>query len=145
MERFKITPACYLVLVNDNKILLLRRCNTGYEDGKYSVVAGHLEGNESFKQAMVREAKEEANIDLKPEDLNVIHVMHRSTVDNDNERIDVFLSANKWDGEIKNLEPDKCDDLKWFDLDQIPENVIPYIGSALECIKNKVFYSEFGF
>lgn len=145
MKRFKITPACYLVLIKENKILLQRRYNTGYEDGKYSVVAGHLDGNESFKQAMVREAKEEANIDIKSKDLNVVHVMHRSTVDNDNERIDVFLSADKWDGEIENLEPHKCDDLKWFVLDQIPDNVIPYVKSALKCIENNIFYSEFGF
>ena len=58
MERFKLVPAAYLVIVREGKILLLRRFNTGFEDGNYSMIAGHLEGNETFIQAMVREARE---------------------------------------------------------------------------------------
>ena len=61
-ERFKLIPTSHLILIKDNKILLSRRFNTGYEDGKYSVVAGHLDGNETFIQAMVGEAREEAGI-----------------------------------------------------------------------------------
>lgn len=145
MSRFQLTPACYLILKKDNQILLLRRCNTGYEDGNYSVVAGHLDGDETFRQAMVREAKEEAGIILDQEKLQVAHVMHRSKKDNNSERIDIFLIADEWNGEITNMEPDKCDDLNWFSINQLPENIIPYIKQALECIDNKIFYSEFGF
>jgi len=63
-ERFKLTTAVYLVLRNESKVLLLRRANTGYQDGKYSLVAGHLDGDELGTVAIVREAKEEAGIDL---------------------------------------------------------------------------------
>ena len=37
-ERHKIVPASYLVLIKDSKILLSRRVNTGYEDGKYPML-----------------------------------------------------------------------------------------------------------
>jgi len=144
-KRHQNIPASYLTLFKDNKILLLRRFNTGYEDGNYSMVAGHVDPNETFTQCIIREAEEEAGILLKPEDLKVVHVMHRNsgTVEN-NERVDVFFIAEKWDGEITNKEPHKCDDLSWFDLDNIPENVIPYIRQAIEGIKNKIYYSEHG-
>ena len=141
-ERFKLIPTSHLVLLKDNKILLLRRYNTGYEDGKYSVVAGHLDGNETFIQAMVREAKEEANIIIKPEDLDVVHVMHRKVPEE--ERIDFFIIAKKWDGNPQNMEPHKCDDIRWFDIDKLPENIIPYVKQAIGCFKNKIFYSENG-
>ncbi|MFH1669443.1 MAG: hypothetical protein ABIA62_05955 [Candidatus Woesearchaeota archaeon] len=82
---------------------------------------------------------------LDSENLKVVHVMHRdSQSDEYNERIDVFFMAEKWDGEIINKEPHKCDDLSWFGLDSIPENTIPYIKQTLNKIKNKEFYSEFG-
>lgn len=145
-EKFKIVPASYLVLIKNNKILLLRRFNTGYEDGKYSFVAGHLDGNETFKHAMAREAKEEAGIILNPDDLEIIHVMHRKKYNIEKgERIDMFLTADKWEGEPKNLETHKCDDLSWFDLNNLPENTIPYIKQAINNIQNNIIYSEFGF
>ena len=68
--------------------------------------------------------------------------MHRKAND---ERVDFFITAKKWKGEPKNMEPHKCDDLRWFELDNLPENIIPYIKQAIGNIKNKIFYSEHGF
>lgn len=140
-KRFKMTPTSHLILMKDGKILLAKRCNTGWMDGNYSVPAGHLDGNETFLQAMVREAKEEAGIDIDEKDLQVVHVMHRKT---DHERIDFFIQAKKWSRIPRIMEADKCDDMQWFDLDNLPENTIPYIRQAIQMIRNKVFYSEHG-
>jgi ADP-ribose pyrophosphatase YjhB (NUDIX family) len=68
-EKFKLIASVYLLFVKDDKILLLRRCNTGYEDGNYGLVAGHLDAHESLTQAAIREAKEESGVDINPEDL----------------------------------------------------------------------------
>lgn len=141
-ERFKLVPASYLVLIKDNKILLSRRFNTGYEDGNYSFVAGHLDGNETFIQAIIRETKEEADINIKPEDLKVVHMMHRKVPGE--ERIDCFIIAKDWKGEPKIMEPHKCDDLRWFKLDNLPENTVLYIKQAIDYISKNIFYSEFG-
>ena len=145
-KRFKITPAVYLLLKKNGKILLSRRYNTGHEDGNYSLVAGHLKGNESFRQAMVREAKEEVDIILNPDDLEVAHITHKKKiVGDDSERIDIFLIASKWKGELKNMEPDKCDNLKWFSMNDLPENAVSYVRHALKQIEENKFYSELGF
>ena len=129
--------AVHLFLVKDNKILLLRRFNTGYEDGNYSVVAGHTDGNEDLKTAMIREAKEEAGIKISPNNLKFSSVMHRKS---DDERIDFFFIAESWEGEVTNMEPQKCDDLSWFDIDNLPSNVIPYVERAIE---NYIFGMKF--
>ena len=144
-KRHKILPASYLILLKDKKVLLLRRFNTGYEDGNYSMVAGHVESGETFTECIIREAKEEAGILLQPEDLKVVHIMHRNsgTAEN-NERIDVFFLAEQWDGDITNTEPHKCDDLSWFDVENLPNNIIPYVDKVLKEIKNKICYSEYG-
>ncbi|MBT4123877.1 MAG: NUDIX domain-containing protein [Candidatus Pacebacteria bacterium] len=144
-KRHQNTPASYLVLFKDNQVLLLRRFNTGYEDGNYSLIAGHVDSGENFTQCIIREAKEEAGILLNPEDLKVAHVMHRnSEIIGNKERVDVFFITKKWQGEIQNKEIYKCDDLSWFNLDKLPENIIPYIKQAINKIKNKVYYSEHG-
>ncbi len=143
MERFKYIGAAYFILINDDKVLLLKRKNTGYMDGKYGFPSGHLEGNETVREGGSREIKEEIGLNILPVDLNVVHIMHRKA-DKD-ERFDFFLTANKYEGEIINCEPDKCEELKWFSLNNLPENIIPYISFALEKYKNNILYSEFGF
>jgi len=141
-ERFKIIPTVYLILIKDNKILLSRRYNTGFHDGEYSLPAGHLDGNETLKEALIREAKEEIDVDLDPTDLKLIHVMHRK--EPTEERVNFFFVAGKWKNEPKIMEPHKCDDLNWFSFNNLPDNIIPYIKQAINCVKNNVFYSEFG-
>jgi len=116
--------------------------NTGYEDGNYGVIAGHLDGGESVTAAMVREAEEEAGIIIVPSDLRVAHVMHRTK--DDGERIDFFLTAKTWQGEPTNKEPHKCDDLSWFEINHLPSNVIPYVKSAIQDYSREISFSEFG-
>lgn len=144
-ERHKNIPASYLVFLDGTKTLLLRRYNTGYEDGNYSLVAGHVDPGETFTKCMIREAEEEAGIIIDPNNLEVKHVMHRnSKMKENNERIDVFFVVKKWKWEIINKEPNKCDDLSRFDIHNLPKNIIPFVHHALNCIANNVFYSEFG-
>lgn len=141
--RHGVIPASYLLLIKKKQILLLRRFQTGYEDGKYSLPAGHVEEGETFTQCIVRETKEEVGVTVKPEDLFVAHVMHRNAGKN-NERVDVFFVTTKWTGKIVNKEPHKCDDLLWCDLDNLPENTIPYIAQAIRKITQEECYSECG-
>ncbi|MFA5954282.1 MAG: NUDIX domain-containing protein [Patescibacteria group bacterium] len=140
-EHFKLIPAVHLFLIKDGKILLLRRFNTGYEDGNYSVPAGHIDGEEKATSAMTREAKEEVGIDINEGQLRMAHVMHRKS---DEERIDFFFEATQWQGEPKNMETNKCDDLSWFSIDQLPSNIIPYVKAGIENYRNKLSFSEFG-
>lgn len=141
MERFKLISAVHMFLIRDKSVLLLRRLNTGYEDGNYSVPAGHLDGGEKVKSAAIREAKEECGISISPEDLEIVGVMHRQSSD---ERIDFFLAATNWVGDITNTEPHKCDDLSWYSIDDLPENVIPYVKHALDNYRNGIWFSDFG-
>ena len=131
----------YLIHIGDGKILLSRRFNTGYEDGKYSLPAGHVEVNESLTQGAAREIFEEIGLNLAPQVFRLVHVMHRREHDI---RMDFFFTADIGDQMPVNREPEKCDDLRWFNLDHLPTNTIPYIRQAIECFKKKIMYSEIG-
>lgn len=141
-SKFTLPSAVHLFLQHEDQLLFSRRFNTGYEDGKFSVVAGHLNGGETVKQAMMREAFEEAGITLHPENLRIAGVMHRLS---DDERIDWFLHADRWTGDIKNCEPHKCDLLKWYPILDPPENLIPYVRRAIENFRSGKLFDSFGF
>ena len=141
-ERFRPKSATYLMPIKDNQILLSRRFNTGWMDGMYSLISGHLDGNESVHQAMIREAYEEAVIVVKDEDLIPATVVHRKAPDE--EYIDFFFIVTKWQGEIVIGEPNKCDAMTWYPLDALPENILPYIKEALYNYQNKVAFSASG-
>ncbi len=144
-ERHKIIPASYLILLKDKKVLMSRRYNKKYCNGKYSLPSGHVKVGESFTRCVIREAKEEIGVDLESKNLKVAHVIHGDFgITQNNERVSAFFVSEKWDGEIKNMEPEKCDDLSWFDLNSLPENIAPEVLQVLENIKNDNFYSEFG-
>jgi 8-oxo-dGTP diphosphatase len=142
-KRFMMTVAVYLVYIRDGKVLLLRRANTGYADGMYSMIAGHMDGNETIQQAMSRESLEEGRIKIEEQDIDIVHVMHRRA--EDGERIDYFCTARKMEGEPLIGEPEKCDDLSWFPIDDVPQNTLPYIKIALEQIGRNSIFSSVGF
>ncbi len=145
-QRFKLIPAVYLVLRRGDTILLARRQNTGYEDGKYGMIAGHVDGDEPLRSAMVRETWEEAGLAINEADLQLLHVMHRKSLVPEvaDERIDFYFSADTFEGEPKIMEPEKCDDMQWFPLDSLPENLTPEVKAALEAMKDSKNFSEFG-
>ena len=141
-ERNKIVPSAYLILKKDDEFLLYLRHNTGFEDGKYGLVAGHIERGESAKQALIREAAEEANITIAETDLHFAHVCSRKSGDREN--IDIFFQCTKWSGEIANNEPHKCVELKFFKPSEFPPNIIKYIIDIIGLSENNIKYSEIG-
>jgi 8-oxo-dGTP diphosphatase len=140
--RAKFPVTVHLFLFRENQILLSRRFNTGFRDGEYSVPAGHLDGNETVLAAASREAEEEIGVQIEADDTVFSSVMHRSEGD---ERVDFFVHVHKWHGEPFNAEPDKCDDLRWVDINQLPTNTIPYIRQALRNHLRGVQFDEYGF
>ena len=140
-HRQSFLVAVHVFLLRDGNVLLLRRFNTGFADGRYSVPAGHLDGNESVVAAAIREAREEVGVVLQPADLTVVGVMHRREGD---ERIDFFLAVTRWEGEIVNAEPEKCDEVAWFSLERLPENAVPYVAKALANYRAGIWFDSFG-
>ncbi len=73
--RPSLVVAVYLVPIESDRVLLARRKNTGYADGMYSLVAGHVESGETLTVAMIREAREEAGISIEASELTLAHTL----------------------------------------------------------------------
>jgi len=137
-SRFQVVPAAYLLMRRENEVLLQLRQNTGYRDGYWAAAAaGHVEAGESVYDAALREAREELGIELARGALAPLCAMHRThgngrPVD---ERVDFFFTCTEWAGDPRLMETDKAADLRWFQLDQLPDKVVPHEFVVLEGLR----------
>ena len=124
-----------LVFDDADRLLLLRRSNTGFMDGWFSLPGGHRDAGESVLDAARRECKEEACVTvLKIEPVVVMPYPGG---------VDFVFEATRWSGTPSIGEPDKCDVLTFAALDALPEPTTRFVKAALECRGNGVWYREF--
>ena len=131
----------YLFLRKQEEMLLHLRKNTGYCDGMWGLVAGHVEEGEPATAAIAREAFEEAGITIDPRKLRPVHIMHRQT---NRMNVDLFFECSHWEGEIVNCEPHKCERLAFFPIHALPTNMFEYCKFAWDAASQGEWYSELG-
>lgn len=146
-EKYYSRLAVNLVLIrinenNEKQILLQLRKNTGYMDNMYDFAcSGHVNKNESYTQALVREAKEELGIILKEEDLEFLAVNHHFQADH----VQLFFTTKEYKGIPNVCEPDKCGGLLWSKIKELPENIIPYVANVIEDINLGIQFDDGNF
>ena len=146
-NRFKTKIGDFLVLIENESVLCLRRANTGIEDGLYVFPMGGVQEGETPQEAIIRESFEEAGAILQTEDLSFKHLMYRKHTQPDGYffyQQDLFFVAHNYAGEIENKEPHKGYRVEFLPLSKLPENFSPCVRRALTCILEGILYSEFG-
>jgi 8-oxo-dGTP diphosphatase len=138
--KFPVVLSSYVVFRRNEEILLLRRFNTGYRDGDYGFPAGHVEKGEKALGGAIREAKEEVGIVVDASQLRLALTLHRLCADH--ERIDFFFECKKWQGEPTNREPEKSDDVRWFKMYDLPDNLVPYYAAVFKAYMAGDSYAE---
>jgi len=141
---FPVRVAVLAIIEAEDKLLLLRRYNTGWRDGLFTLVGGHADGNESLRTAMARELEEEIGIKVSDEDLDFVHLLHISPKVAGDEFFYNIFKVKKYQGTPSICEPNKADALEWFLFDKLPENIIPLMKVTLTKIYQGEIYSEYG-
>ncbi|MBU4214907.1 MAG: NUDIX domain-containing protein [Actinobacteria bacterium] len=134
--RTLLVAAAYVVLRRADEVLLLLRTGTGYMDGWWATLAGHVDPGESVHDAAVREAFEEAGVRIDPADLVPLTAIHRFEPGGPpvEQRLDVFFEVRRWSGEATVREPDKAAAMAWFDLHALPDAVVPHERRVLRAL-----------
>jgi 8-oxo-dGTP pyrophosphatase MutT (NUDIX family) len=130
-DGFVVVPASYVALLRPGaaglEVLLMLREGTGYMDGHWALVAGHVEQGETCEQAAAREALEEVGVRIEPTELEPLTAVHRSSSEAPiDQRVDFFFACRRWSGDPALVEPDKAADLGWFALSRLPHPVVPH-------------------
>lgn len=128
-QRTKTRVAAYLVGLRNNAILLGKRKNAVHMNGFWSLPAGHVTEEESAMNAIIREAKEECDLDLSPNDLKLVGAMHHLSPPY--VYINFIFKADLSNHKPKNMEPHKCELLSFHQLDQLPVPMEAYIKDII--------------
>jgi 8-oxo-dGTP diphosphatase len=138
VPRSLLIPSSYVFLLRDGadggtEVLLHLRQGTGYMDGHWASLAGHVEAEETAVAAAVREVQEEADVELDPADLQPLTAVHRVApgAGQIEQRVDFFFAARRWSGDPRVAEPGKNAGLEWFPLTALPHPVQPQEAQVL--------------
>lgn len=141
MEREKFLSSIYLIIRNENgEVLLQRRQGTKLWPGFLALPAGHIDEGENAYEAAIREAKEELDIEIKIEDIIDTFVVNRKNKSL-SPYYDVYFELDKYYGEIKINEPEKCSELVWSSMENLPEDMIDFEKEAIEKNREGIKFS----
>lgn len=138
MADYHVTrTAVFVVLERDDEIFLLRRANTGWNDGKWTLPSGHVEKGERVKYAGIREAEEEAGVTIKEDDLRFLYVHYVQ-----DEYTNFYFKAEKWEGEPILNEPDKASEVGWFNKSELPTDTIRHVREMVSDVEGNRQFSD---
>ncbi len=117
-------------ILNDNNELLLQKRAVPAEKDHWCIPGGRLELFETLENAVIRETKEETDLDI--EVLKIMGVCNHIIKEEEAHWIATSYLCKIKNGEPKIMEPDKASDMKWFSLDKLPEKLTITTKKALE-------------
>ena len=134
--------AAYVILRDGNKAAFVLRSHTHWMDGYWGLLAGKVEKNETFTCAAIREAKEEGGVTITPADMSLKLISQRHSEDSD--WVDALFEVRHWEGEAYNAEPHIHAELRWFEVDDLPDRLIPELKAYFLAIAGGKTFLEYG-
>ena len=111
-----------LIFNNKGEVLLVKRTSkTRNQAGQWSKPGGGIEFGEKVEDAIKREIKEEVGVDIE---LTRFLGFVDDIMESDHQHWITFNYVAKIiSGEVKNMEPEKHEEMKWFSLDNLPKEL----------------------
>jgi 8-oxo-dGTP diphosphatase len=138
MANFDVSLKARLLLQKAGDILLLKQ--TKPNGGNYSLVGGTIEQEEFAVETLIRESWEEAGIKLSPDDIELVHVLHKRS--SKEHRIVLYFRAYNFDGHPKSREKNKFENVEWWPLKELPRNLTATVRHVLKSYNSGIMYSE---
>ena len=141
MEKEKFLSSVYIIIKsNNNEILLQRRQGTKLWPGFLALPAGHIDEGENAIDAVIREAREELNIEIDENDIVDSFVANRRNKSL-KPYFDVYFEISSYRGKLTINEPDRCSELKWCDINNLPEDMVDFEVEALKNRRKGIVFS----
>lgn len=111
-----------VLLIRENQVFLLKRA---YKDWGFGVVTGELNQGETLRQSAIRHVEKEVGVLINESDLNFVGFVHYNTEHTNEAPLVFFFSAQNWTGEPFNKQPERHNEVGWFNLQLLPAYLAP--------------------
>lgn len=125
---------CGAAIVQDGRLLLVRRLRAP-EAGCWGLPGGKVDWLEPVEQAVRREIEEELAIRLTA--LALLCVVDQIDAQHGEHWLAPVYLAETFEGQVRNVEPEKHSDVAWFALDSLPEPLTVATRRALSALSER--------
>jgi len=112
-----------ILITKDDKILIGQRINTSSGEGMWGLPGGRMDLWEDPIETAVRETQEETGIVINESHLQYVFLTNDIFKESDEHWITLYYATKVWEGEAEIMEPNKCKEWKWVNLNELPDNV----------------------
>lgn len=136
-KRVKVGEAVYIINHLGQVLLLKRKGN--HAPGTWCPPGGKIELGESFLDCAKREVLEETGLRIKS--IAILGVTN-DYYNKDNHWVSVNVLAKGFSGQPEIMEPDKCEEIGWFNLDSLPSPLMLSAKNFLRDFSDKLKVAE---
>ncbi len=121
-----------IVILNDQLQILLGKRKGAHQAGVWACPGGWLDRSDKrTEEAVIREALEETGLIIG----DVGGFMWTTEDHPDFRTVTLYHITDDFQGEPKVMEPEKCEEWRWFDLDQLPDSLFPGMQDVIAELK----------
>lgn len=134
-----------LYIYNENGEVFLMHRTGKHGNGTWCPPGGHQDFGESFLEAAKREAKEETNLDIDLDAINLVKVTNDFHTSENKHYVTLHMETRSFSGAPKIMEPNKFSKMGWFNQDNLPEPLFlpcgKYFKDKKQASEEAFFYS----
>jgi len=136
-----LSPVTTLVIYKQGKVLLQKRS----DNGTWAIHGGGIEPGEKYIDALKREIKEELNIvPINPILMGIYSGKELFNIYPSGDQVYVLnhvFICEDYEGKI-DFQDGEVNEIKWFDLDELPDNIFEVNKPILKDVKNFIESKE---
>ncbi|MFA7117940.1 MAG: NUDIX domain-containing protein [Sphaerochaetaceae bacterium] len=129
-----------VMIQNDQGLVLLGLRKGSHGSGEWSFPGGYLEIGETIFETAKRETKEETNLDINKFEVVSVADELRYLQSDGKHYLNIGVRGIYDSGEVIVMEPDKCEEWRWFDLNNLPANLFEGTSLTINNFKNNKIY-----
>jgi 8-oxo-dGTP diphosphatase len=128
------------MIIKDNREVLLGQRKAVRGQGEFAAPGSYLPFRESFEAAAINQVLQETGLVIKNPEVCCVTNNLKNLHQENKQSITIGMKAQYLGGIPQVLEPECCNEWKWYSINQLPKPMFEADAKIITCIKQRIFY-----